>query len=32
VLCTQHQLHDMDADLVSRSIQLFGEEVIPAFR
>jgi alkanesulfonate monooxygenase SsuD/methylene tetrahydromethanopterin reductase-like flavin-dependent oxidoreductase (luciferase family) len=32
VLCTQHQLHDMDADTVSRSIQLFGEEVIPAFR
>jgi len=32
VFCTNHQIGRMPADLVSKSIELFGKEVIPAFR
>jgi alkanesulfonate monooxygenase SsuD/methylene tetrahydromethanopterin reductase-like flavin-dependent oxidoreductase (luciferase family) len=32
VLCTQHQLNDMPEAQVTKSLKLFGEEVIPAFR
>ena len=32
LLCTQHQLHDLEPESVDRSIQLFGAEVLPAFR
>jgi len=31
LLCTNHQIGRMPADMVSRSIELFGNEVIPAF-
>jgi alkanesulfonate monooxygenase SsuD/methylene tetrahydromethanopterin reductase-like flavin-dependent oxidoreductase (luciferase family) len=31
VFCTNHQIGRMPPDLVSRSIDLFGKEVIPAF-
>ena len=31
VFCTNHQLGRMPADMVARSIELFGNEVIPAF-
>lgn len=32
VFCTQHQIADMPGELVLKSLKLFGEEVIPAFR
>jgi alkanesulfonate monooxygenase SsuD/methylene tetrahydromethanopterin reductase-like flavin-dependent oxidoreductase (luciferase family) len=31
LLCTNHQIGRMPADMVARSIELFGKEVIPAF-
>jgi hypothetical protein len=31
LFCTNHQLGRMPAELVDRSIELFGKEVIPAF-
>jgi alkanesulfonate monooxygenase SsuD/methylene tetrahydromethanopterin reductase-like flavin-dependent oxidoreductase (luciferase family) len=31
LFCTNHQLGRMPAEIVSRSIELFGKEVIPAF-
>jgi alkanesulfonate monooxygenase SsuD/methylene tetrahydromethanopterin reductase-like flavin-dependent oxidoreductase (luciferase family) len=32
LFCTNHQIGRMPADQVSRSIELFGQEVIPAFK
>ncbi len=32
VLCTQHQIGDMPRDLALKSLRLFGEHVIPAFK
>lgn len=32
ILCTQHQINDMPEEQVTKSLRLFGEEVIPAFR
>jgi len=32
VLCVQHQLADMPPEQVAKSMKLFGEHVIPAFR
>jgi alkanesulfonate monooxygenase SsuD/methylene tetrahydromethanopterin reductase-like flavin-dependent oxidoreductase (luciferase family) len=32
LFCTNHQIGRMPRDLVDRSIELFGKEVIPAFQ
>lgn len=32
VFCTQHQIADMPKELVLKSLRLFGQEVMPAFR
>jgi alkanesulfonate monooxygenase SsuD/methylene tetrahydromethanopterin reductase-like flavin-dependent oxidoreductase (luciferase family) len=32
ILCTQHQINDLPEEQVTKSLRLFGEEVIPAFR
>ena len=32
ILCTQHQIGDMPYDVALRSLELFGEHVIPAFK
>jgi alkanesulfonate monooxygenase SsuD/methylene tetrahydromethanopterin reductase-like flavin-dependent oxidoreductase (luciferase family) len=32
LLCTQHQISDLPIELVEKSVRLFGEEVLPAFR
>ena len=31
IFCTNHQIGRMPPEMVSRSIELFGKEVIPAF-
>ena len=32
IFCTNHQIGRMPRELVDRSIELFGKEVIPAFK